>query len=121
MLNSLVHEKSKTPILYMIKYLAGLMSDDERKAYGIVIPEPYPKGKPIVKFPVLSDKSNSLLKKYLTKTVWASIKYNKTLHGGSIKNILKLTEVDPCNQIGCALTDADSLMQYSPLLDPIIE
>ena len=74
MLNSLVHEKAKQPVVYMIKYLAGLLSDEERRQHGLVIPEPYPKGKPIVKYPNF-EKSNSLLKKHLTKNLWSTIKY----------------------------------------------
>src|SRR4051812_13125909 len=80
MLNSLVHEKAKQPIVYMIKYLSGLLSEEERKQNGLVIPEPYPKGKPIVKYPNL-EKSNSILKKHLAKNVWSALKYNKTKHG----------------------------------------
>ena len=120
MLNSLVHEKSKTPIVYMIKYLAGLLTEDERKTHNLVIPEPYPKGKPIVKFPSLPEKSNSLLKKYLTKPVWSTIKYNKTYYSGSIMNLIKLTENDSSHPYGVSLTDSDCLNQYSILLDPII-
>lgn len=120
MLNSLVHEKSKTPIVYMIKYLAGLMTEDERKNHALQIPEPYPKGKPIVKFPVLPEKSNSLLKKYLTKPIWSAIKYNKTLNNGSIMNMIKLGETDATHPVGITLTDLDCINQFSSLIDPIV-
>ena len=39
MLNSLVHERVKQPLVYMIKYLAGLMTEEERKINGLIIPE----------------------------------------------------------------------------------
>ena len=54
MLNSLVHERVKQPLVYMIKFLAGLMTEEERASNGLVIPEPFPKGKPIAKFPYLT-------------------------------------------------------------------
>lgn len=57
MINNLVHERVKNPIIYMIKYLAGLMTEEERKQNGLVIPEPYPKGTPLPKYPFLEDKS----------------------------------------------------------------
>lgn len=121
MLNSLVHEKSKSPIVYMIKYLAGLLTEDERKANNLVIPEPYPKGKPIVKFPSLSDKNNSLLKKHLSKTIWSMLKYNKTKYNGTIMDLIKIGEVDNNSKVGVALTDYDCLEQFSNLLEPIIQ
>lgn len=120
MLNSLVHEKSKTPILYMIKYLAGLLSEEEKKVNGLVIPEPYPKGKPIVRYPVFVEKSNSLLKKHLTKMTWATIKYNKTLYGGTINHLIRLNESNPSHVIGLTMTDSDALFQFGMLIEPLL-
>ena len=120
MLNSLVHEKSKTPILYMIKYLAGLLTEEERKSYNLQVPEPYPKGKPIVGFPNLSDNKDSLLKKYLSKSIWATTKYNKTVNNGSIMNVIKLGESDNYHPIGITLTDSDCIQQFYPLINPIV-
>jgi arginine kinase len=119
MLNSLVHEKAKQPLVYMIKYLAGLLSEEERKQHGLVIPEPYPKGKPIVKYPNF-EKSDSLLKKYLTKNLWSSIKYNKTKYGANIMNVIKLGESAPEDKIGCILTDGNCITTFSQLLSPLI-
>ena len=51
MLNSLLHEKDQHPYVYMIKYLASLMTEDERKEFNLSIPEPYPSAHPVVKFP----------------------------------------------------------------------
>ena len=121
MINSLVHESSKTPIIYMIKYLAGLLTDDERKANNLVIPEPYPKGKPIVKFPVLPEKSNSLLKKHLTKSTWAQIKYNRSKFNGTVMDLIRLGELEASHKIGVCLTDSDCLDEFSNLLDPIMQ
>lgn len=124
MLNSLVHEKSKTPIVFMIKYLAGLLSEEEMAYHNLVIPGPFPKGKPIVKFPEISNKSDgtpSLLKMYLTKQNWAMQKYNRTKNNGTIMDVIRLGEIDYNHAIGVCLTDSDCLDQFCNLLDPIIK
>lgn len=121
MLNSLVHEKSKQPIVYMIKYLAGLLTETERQNNHLVIPEPYPKGKPIVKFPDIDKEENkSLVKKHLNKNIWNSLKYNKTKHGGNIMNMTKLGENSENDKVGIILTDGDCMSAFSPLLEPLI-
>ena len=91
MLNALVHERVKQPLVYMIKFLAGLMSEEERKQNGLVIPEPFPKGRPIAKFPYLT--KDSLLKKYLSTELFTAIKYKKTKQGGNINNIINLNSL----------------------------
>jgi len=121
MLNSLVHEKAKQPVVYMIKYLAGLLNEEERKQNGLIIPDPYPKGRPIVKFPNFDrTNSNCLLKKHLNKNLWNQLKYYKTKHGGNIMNIVKLGESSPEEKIGCVLTDGESLSTFKGLFGPLI-
>lgn len=119
MMNSLVYEKPKQPIVYMIKYLAGLLSDEERKLHSLVIPEPYPKGRPIVKFPNL-DKINNPLKNVLTKNLWPNIKYKKTKYGGSIMNLIKISENKITEKIGILLSDGNSIDTFDQLVVPII-
>ena len=63
MLNSLLHEKDPHPYVFMIKYLASLMTEEERKEFGLEIPEPYPIAYPVVKYPNFTEKNNNLLKK----------------------------------------------------------
>lgn len=118
MLNNLVHEKVKNPIIYMIKYLAGLITEEEKRQNGLIIPEPYPKGTPLSKYPSLE--GESLLKKHLTKSLFNSIKFFKTKHGGNINNILKISETIPEDMIGCLLTDGSCLNIFSELFNPII-
>jgi len=98
-----------------------MMTEEERKNNNLVIPEPYPKGKPIVKFPNLSNNCESSLKKHLTKHTWSGVKYNRTKHGGTIMNLIKLSENDSNHKIGLALTDGDCIDQFSTLLEPIIK
>lgn len=120
MLNSLVHERVKNPVIYMIKYLAGLITEEERKQNGIIIPGPYPKSQPIAKYPNIDNNNSSLLKKTLTKSLFNSIKFLKTKHGSNINHILKLSESNPQDTIGCLLTDGDCLPVFHELFTPII-
>ena len=119
MINSLVHERVKNPLVYMIKYLAGLMSEEERKTNGLIIPEPYPLGQPISKYPFLQ--KDSLLKKYLSKELFKDIKYLKSKNGGNINNIIKISENLLDDKIGVQINDYDSIKVFKDLLIPIID
>ena len=118
MTNSVVHALSPNPILYMIKYLTGLLSEDDRTAYGINIPPPYPQGVPIVHYPKF--KSKNMLSKHLTKHKWQDLKYIKTKYNNNINTLTKLNETCPSNAIGIALMDGDCLYCYDTLLTDII-
>ena len=119
MINSLVHERVKNPLVYMIKYLAGLMTEEERKVNGFIIPEPYPLGQPISKYPFLS--KDCLLKKYLTKELFKDIKYLKSKNGGNINTTIKISENLNNDKIGVQINDYDSLIVFKDLLIPIID
>ena len=118
MTNSVVHALSPNPILYMIKYLTGLLSEDDRTAYGINIPPPYPQGVPIVHYPKF--KSKNMLSKHLTKHKWQDLKYIKTKYNNNINTLTKLNETCPSTAIGIALMDGDCLYCYDTLLTDII-
>jgi hypothetical protein len=119
MMNSIVYEKPKQPLLYMIKYLCGLLNEEERKMYNLIIPEPYPKGRPIVKFPNLENINNPL-KRILTKNLWPNIKYKKTKFGGTINNLMKISENKITEKNGILLCDGDSINTFDQLVMPII-
>jgi len=119
MMNSVVYEKPKQPVVYMIKYLAGLLSDEERKHNNLIIPEPYPRGRPIVKFPNL-DKVSSKLKSVLTKGLWPNIKYKKTKFGGSVMNLIKISENKVNEKIGILLCDGECASTFDQLVIPIV-
>ena len=118
MTNSVIHALSPNPILYMIKYLTGLLSEDDRTAYGINIPPPYPQGVPIVHYPKFTSKN--MLSKHLTKHKWQDLKYIKTKYNNNINTLTKLNETSPSNPIGIALMDGDCLYCYDSLLTDII-
>lgn len=118
MLNSLLHEKDKHPYVYMIKYLASMMSEEERKQFNLSIPGPFPQAHPIVSFPKFLSEKKSELKTHLTKEIFALLKKKKTKFGNNINSVTK-TKLD--DDVNCALCDGDTVNVYPELLNPIIE
>jgi len=116
--NSLVHSLSPNPIVYMIKYLTGLLTEEEKTENNINIPPPYPEGVPIVKFPKFQ--SNNLLSKYLNKENWNDFKYIKTRYNNNINDLTILSENFPNDNIGICLCDDDCIISYDDLLNDII-
>ena len=118
MANSLVHSLSPNPIIYMIKYLTGLLSDEERTENKIDIPPPYPQGVPIVNYP--KKMKESVLHKFLNKQNWPNYKYIKTRYNNNINNLTNLSDVSNPDKIGICLCDDDCINCYSELLNKII-
>jgi hypothetical protein len=116
MLNSLVHEKSKQPIVFMIKYLTGLLTDQQKFDNNINVLGPYPQNIPLVKYPEL-DNNNSLLKNHITRRLWQHIKFNKTKNGNTIMEIIKLKD----EKIGALLPDGDCLRAFNTLIEPMLK
>lgn len=102
MLNTLVYEKVKKPEIFMIKYLSGVLSEEEKISHGIHITKgqsAFPSSKPIVSYP--SQSNNEVLKRNLTKDLWNNLKYNKSKYGANIMDILK------DEKAGLTLVDSD--------------
>ena len=118
MTNSVVHSQDPNPIVYMIKYLTGLLTEDERIEFKINIEPPYPQGVPIVKFP--SYKNDNILSKYLTKSNWGNYKYRKTRYNNDINNLTYLSEHNSTDRIGLILVDKDCLDTFKDLIEPIV-
>ena len=118
MTNSVVHSQDPNPIVYMIKYLTGLLTEDERTEFNINIEPPYPKGVPIVKFPKY--KIDNILSKYLTKNNWYNYKYRKTCYNNDINKLTYLSDHSNEDKIGIVLVDKDCINTYHDLLDNII-
>ena len=121
MLNSLLHEKDPHPYVFMIKYLASLMTEEERKEFGLEIPEPYPTAYPVVKYPIFTEDNNNLLKKYLSKSSFLNYRQIKTKFGNNINSLTKLNDLLPNDKIGCIISDSDCINAYKNLLEPIID
>lgn len=120
MLNSLLHEKSQNPIVYMIKYLASYLTDEEKKEFKLDIPEPYPDVHPIVRYPKFDSNNESLLKKYLSKDIYQQLRKVKTKFGNTINSVTNLCNILQNNKIGCLLSDSDCINVY-PFLNDIIQ
>ena len=67
-----------------------------------------------------AEKSNSLLKKFLTQDVFEAIKDRKTSFGGSLDLIARSGLENPDSSIGAYASDEDAYHTFSPLFDPII-
>jgi len=119
MTNSVVHSLDPNPIVYMIKYLTGLLTEEERAEYKINIDPPYPQGVPIVKFP--NYKISNILSNYLTKNKWYDYKYIKTSFNNDINKLTHLSEYSKTDKIGIAIVDKDCLNSFSSLLEKIID
>ncbi len=118
MTNSVVHSLDPNPIVYMIKYLTGLLTDEERAEYNINIDPPYPQGVPIVKFP--NYKCTNILSNYLTKNNWYDYKYIKTSFNNDINKLTHLSEYSKTDKIGITIVDKDCLNSFNALLEKII-
>ena len=118
MANSLVHSLSPNPIIYMIKYLTGLLSDEERTENKIDIPPPYPQVVPIVNYP--KKIKENILHKFLNKQNWPNYKYIKTRYNNNINNLTNLNDNSRTDKIGICLCDDDCLNCYSELLNNVI-
>ena len=120
MINYLLHKRFKSPLVGMIKYLGGLLTEEERKENGLVIPDPQIDYHPIVTMPKFVKDCNSLLKQYLQPSVYSEISKKISKFGINVNNITRLNEVYPKNNIGCFIGDADCLIKFAPLYKPII-
>ena len=121
MINYLLHKKSKSPVVAMIKYLGGLLTEEERKEYKLEIPDPQIDYHPIVDYPEKYDREcNSLLKKHLNKEIFYDFIKKRSKYGIDIKSLLRVNNVFPKNNIGIMIGDADSLIKFSKLYNPII-
>ena len=120
MINYLLHKRSKNPILEMIKYLAGLLTEKEREKYGIKIPPPEIDYHPLIEFPNFKDECDSLLKECLDMNIFLSLRDNLSKYGTNLGFIMKAKEIDSNNKIGIMLGDADCLKKFRDLYQPII-
>ena len=120
MINYLLHKRSKNPILEMIKYLGGLLTEEERQKEKIDIPSPEIDYHPLVSFPNYTKECNSLLKEYLTMDLFIPLRDKISKYGINLGSILRLNEVYPKNNIGLFLPDSDCLIKFNDLFLPII-
>ena len=121
MLNSLVHAKDPFPVIYMIKYLAGLCKEDELAQNGIIVKGAAPQAKPLIKFPVFPDACNSLLKKHLTREVWDRLKDKRTKLGSDFYSAVRPGIEHTEDEVGLVALDEDAYAQFESLYMSVTE
>ena len=120
MINYLLHKKSKSPIVAMIKYLGGLLTEKEREEYKIVIPDPQIDYHPLIEFPEYDKKCNSLLKEHLSKEIFSNLITKVSKYGINLDDLIRVNKVYPKNNIGILIADADCLTKFEDIYKPII-
>lgn len=134
MLNSLVHSRDEKPIIFMvsrsrflilcflqIKYLASLVTEQELDENGIVVTGPMPQRIPIITYPKFDSSCKSLLKKHLTREIWANMKKKSTSKGGNIQICAKSGVQRPEFPIGVMASDEEAYKTFGDLFQPIIK
>lgn len=86
---------------------------------GISVTGPLPQKIPIVQYPKFEDEYKGLIKKYLSRDIWANLKKKATTKGGSIKCCVK-SGVQNQGAIGIFATDEEAYKTFSDLFGPII-
>ena len=120
MINYLLHKRSKKPILEMIKYLSGLLTEKEREEYQIKIPPIQIDYHPLIDFPKFEKDSNSLLKEFLDMNIFLSLRDNITKYGTNLGNLIRMNEINKKNNYGIILADSDCLKKFRELYLSII-
>ena len=134
MLNSLVHARDPKPLIFMvsytckhlliveqIKYLANLVTEQDLKDHGIEVNGPVPQRIPIITYPTFDANSDSLLKKHLSRDLWAQLKKKNTPKGGNIQMVVKSGVDRPQCAVGVLATDEESYKTFSDLFQPIVK
>eukprot|EP01022_Parablepharisma_sp_SALTPOND_P014336 TRINITY_DN193_c0_g1_i1.p1 TRINITY_DN193_c0_g1~~TRINITY_DN193_c0_g1_i1.p1 ORF type:complete len:1068 (+),score=100.36 TRINITY_DN193_c0_g1_i1:8004-11207(+) len=131
MLNSLIHAKDDSPLIYMvcflpqlskkIKYISSLCPEEELVSKGITITGPLPRRQPILRFPQFNETCNSLLKKYLTEQVWKELRNVRTRFDGRLTNCILAGVENPALRIGVYACDGDAYHQFRKLFEPILK
>jgi hypothetical protein len=121
MLNTLVHSKDENPVIFMIKYLAGLSNSEELASNGISVSGSLPQTKPLIKFPTFPESCSSLLKKNLNLEVWDRLHDKKTRLKGDFYSCIKPGIEHPEDSVGLFACDEEAYSLYEPLFQPVIE
>ena len=120
MINYLLHKRSKQPIVEMIKYLSGLLTEKEREEYEIKIPPFKIDYHPLIEYPKFDEDSNSLLKEFLNMDIFLSLRDNITKYGTNLGFLIKMNEINKKNNYGIVLGDGDCLKKFRELYLSII-
>ena len=119
-LNQLVINKIINPIPFMIKYLCGLLSNEERKKNNINIEGPFPKSNPIIIYPFNNKYDNDnnnkkYIQKILSKELFNEIKFFKSKNNACFNDIISEE-----NELGVQIPDYNCLNVFNKVYEPII-
>lgn len=82
---------------------------------------PVPQRVPIITYPKFDAECQSLLKKHLTREIWANMKKKSTSRGGNIQICVKSGVQMPQCAIGVMATDDEAYKTFGDLFGPIIK
>ena len=91
------------------------------KDHGIEVNGPVPQRIPIITYPTFDANSDSLLKKHLSRDLWAQLKKKNTPKGGNIQMVVKSGVDRPQCEVGVLATDEESYKTFSDLFQPIVK
>mmetsp|Transcript_22145 Transcript_22145/g.15802 ORF Transcript_22145/g.15802 Transcript_22145/m.15802 type:complete len:113 (+) Transcript_22145:136-474(+) len=112
MLNSLVHARDNSPVIFMIKYLSNLVTEQELRENGIEVHGPLPQRVPIITYPKFDEDCDSLLKRHLSRELWSNMKKKSTSKGGNIQMCVKSGVSRPNCDIGIMATDEEAYKTF---------
>lgn len=120
MINSLVHTRDKKPVIYMIKYLANLVTKEELELNQISVEGTLPQKVPLMNYPKFEDDCRSLLKRHLTRENWSKMKKRATHLGGKIQLCIQCGVYNQKDKVGIYATDEEAYKVFNDIFDPVI-
>ena len=97
------------------------MTESELHEHGISVTGPAPQRVPIVTYPKFEPECDSLLKKHLTREIWANMKKKCTSLGGNIQLCVKSGVELQTGKIGLMATDDEAYKCFQDLFGPVIK
>jgi len=89
--------------------------------HGIVITGKVPKRLPILQYPNFPNDSPSLLKKYLSESLWKELRSLKTEKDGRLANCIVAGIENPKLGVGIYACDEHAYKQFSKFFEPVIK
>ena len=102
------------------------MTEQDLKDHGIEVNGPVPQRIPIITYPSFESTvdgitCNSLLKKHLSRDLWAQLKKKNTPKGGNIQMVVQSGVNRLQTDIGVMATDEEAYKTFSDLFQPIVK
>ena len=123
MLNSLIHSKDEKekPIIYLMKYLAMMVPEEELTSNGISVAGPFPRRYPSLIFNDFPQISDAIVKKYFQESIWKDFRPKKTKYEGRISHCIHSFYENEKEKIGLYACDSEAYILFAPLFSPILK